>query len=204
MAPAISSESMDSCEKTVAVECATINADGTYALESFDLTDSEITELQTNIATLTDLIKSQTDMSSLINLLMRFLNNGNYPILSRLVEYLLSAEFLTNKDIILSQGFSYNINPFKKTSTDFMKPFVVWRYMESSNMFTTPCSTTVVKFDPLEFKTVTGAQIGLLLRFKGIYIHIPRQMPEQSFTFFAGFARHSGVFELPSFEYPMV
>jgi hypothetical protein len=120
-----------------------------------------------------------------------------------LISYILQGELLKNKDIVISQGFNYNINPFKTISTDFMKPIVFWRYMESSEMFMTPCSTTIINFDPLEFKTLIGAQMGLLLRFRGIYIHIPKQMPEQSFTFFIGFARYAGGFELPSLSIPM-
>ena len=203
MVPAFSSETTSIKQsKTTSVKYATIEADGTFAYQTIELTEEEIAQLQNNIATLTDLIQSQPDKTSLLNLLMRYLDNNDYPFLSRLITYLLSQEFFKNKDIIISQGWNYNFNPFKKTSIDFMKTIAVWRYMESSSIMALPSTTAIINFDPMEIKTLTGSQMGLLLRFKGVSIHIPQDFPQESFSFFIGFTRYAGGIELPSLPIP--
>jgi hypothetical protein len=199
MAPAFSSEAT-SIEQTptTTVEYATVEENGKLVYQSIEMTEDDIIELQSSIAALNDLLKSQQDMPSIIQLLLRYLDNNNYPILSKLISYLLNAEFLKNKDLVVSQGWSYNFNPFKKASTDFMKPFAVWRYTKSPSMLVIPSTTTIINFNPMEVKTLAGGQIGVLLRFKGFYIHIPKPLPDESFTFFIGFARYAGGIELPT------
>lgn len=189
---------------TIAIELGSVKNDGSQTIEKLQLSEDEVASLQIKLSTLIDLIRSRTDKDSLFDLLQLFLNGNEYPILSKIINYLIDSQVLTNRQIIVSEGWCYDFNPFKKTQTDVMKPLTVWRYAEGSEKLPIPSTTTIIKFNPMETEHVGGGQIGLMVRFKGIYVHIPQKLPDQSFTFFIGFARHAGAFDLPTLTLPTI
>jgi hypothetical protein len=50
--------------------------------------------------------------------------------------------------------------------------------------------------NPFNVKTFIGNQIGLMLRFRGVHIHIDRSYPLGSYTIFLGTAKNVGGFEI--------
>ncbi|MFO8077485.1 MAG: hypothetical protein R6U21_02420, partial [Thermoplasmatota archaeon] len=203
MAPALTAVPKNTEQKdTIAIELASIASDGSQQIETLDLTEDEAANLQLSLTSLLELIRSIKDKSSLIDLLQLFFNGNEYPILSKIITNLFNSQLLENRQIVVSEGWNYDLNPFKKTEKDVMKPLTIWRYAESSDKLPIPSSTSIIRFNPMETETYTGSQLGLLVRFKGIYVHIPQKLPEQSFTFFIGFARHAGAFELPTLTMP--
>jgi hypothetical protein len=94
------------------------------------------------------------------------------------------------------------LNPFKKGQTDFVRPITCWHYAPQSETLLYPSTTATLNLDPFEFKTITGSQFGLMMRFRGVYIHIPQSLPNQSFTFFVGSAKYIMNIELPTLQLP--
>jgi len=200
VAPLISATQTE--EENYAVEYAMVNADGSISEESMVLNAEELSLLQIRLSSLFDLLKSTNDKSILFNLLLNYINGEDFPVVSKIVEYLLGSELLEGRQLIISEGWGYDLNPFKKMSTDIIKPVTLWKYGELSDIFPVPSTTAVLKLSPFEVKTFTGSQIGLMLRFRGIYVHIPQQMPMQSFTFFLGSAKYVFGAEVPTIELP--
>ena len=203
MAPALTAVQKTTDEKnTIGIELASIGSDGNQQIQTFDLTKDEAASLQLKLSSLLELIRSMNDKKSVLDLFQLFVNDNEYPIISSLFTMLIDSKILSNRQIVVSEGWSYDANPFKKTETEAMKPLIFWHYCESSDKLPIPSSTSIIRFNPMETQTYTGGQLGLLFRFKGIYVHIPQKLPEQSFTFFIGFAKHSGAFEIPTLNMP--
>ncbi len=202
MAPALTAVPKTTEKNTIGIELASIGSDGSQEIQTLDLTKDEAANLQLKLTSFLELIRSMNDKKSLLDLFQLFVNGNEYPILSNLVTMLIDTQLLSNRQIVVSEGWNYDLNPFKKTETDVMKPLTVWRYTESSDKLPIPSSTSIIRFNPMETQTYTGSQLGLLVRFKGIYVHIPQKLPDQSFTFFIGFAKHAGAFELPTLSMP--
>jgi len=201
ISPMIAAMKTSSEEKFV-VEYAMINTDGSISEETMLLNSEELSLLQGKLSTFLDLLKSTTDKTTLLNLLLNYLAGDNYPLLSSIIKYFLSSELIGSRQFVISEGWGYNLNPFKKMSTDIMKPVSFWRYGESSDILPIPSSTVVLKLSPFEVKTYTGSQLGLMFRFRGIYVNIPQQMPNQSFTFFLGSAKNVFGTEVPTITLP--
>ena len=201
MAPLISATQLQE-EETYAVEYSMINPDGSISEETVLLDAEELALLQGRLSKLLDLLRSTTDKNLLISLLMSFLTGSNHPIFSKIVQYFLSSELLNGRQIVASQGWGYTLNPFKKTSTDIIKPVTIWKYAASSDTLPIPSTTGVLRLNPLEMKTFGGSQLGVMLRFRGIYVHIPQQMPAMSYTFFLGTAKYVFGAEVPTITLP--
>ncbi len=189
-------------EEKYAVTYAMINNDGTFSEETILLDAEELLHLQDQLSTFLELFKSTTDKTILLNLLYTFLNGDNYPVLSNIIQYFLSSGLLASHELIVSEGWGYNLNPFKKMSIDIVKPVTLWLYGGQSNILSMPSSTVIMKLSPFEVKTLTGSQLGCMFRFRGIYVHIPQQVPMQSFTFFLGSARNAFGVAFPGITLP--
>lgn len=199
-APAISAE--ESKTPTYAVKLNSIGENGRLIKETFVLSEEEIEVLKFRLNWIFDLLKNQVDMQGVLNILQRFLNMDDYPILSRIVTNILDSKLMMKGNLVFSEGWSMTLNPFNDGDISFMKPITFWSYQESSDMFDIPSMTTIVDLNPFELKTIQGNQIGFMFRFKGIYLEITQPLPQQSFTFFVGVSRHAGAIELPNLSLP--
>ena len=95
---------------------------------------------------------------------------------------------------VISQGWGYNLNFFRDSSYKIMmKPLTLWRYYDSSKAGTTSL-TYISRPENTRASETTillkGHQMGLMLRFTGIYIYEANTFPKQSYTFFIGFAQY--------------
>ena len=109
-----------------------------------------------------------------------------------------------DRQLIISAGWGLTLNPFKKTQTDFVKPITFWHYADQSDTMLIPSITASLTLNPFQVKSMMGSQLGVMIRFRGVYVNIPQQLPQQSFTFFIGSAKHILNVELPTFELPQI
>ena len=197
MAPAIANEDIkeESFEETVTVEYSSIDLSGYITEEKITLSEQEFTDLKIKLSSLLDDLKSKNDKKEVMDVLTTFLDRNDQSLLGKILSYLLNSEILGNRELVISQGSGYNLNPFKESKTKITKPFTLWLYGETSGQSLFPSGTGVVSFNPFEIKTFTGAQMGFMLRFRGLYIQVAQPMYQQSYTFFIGTARHVGGFE---------
>ena len=71
----------------------------------------------------------------------------------------------------------------------------LWCYVDSSDIMPISSGTGVISLNPFEIKTFTGAQMGFMLRFRGLYIHVAQPLPQKAYTFFIGTAKQIGGIE---------
>jgi hypothetical protein len=189
-APLFSAEPQLQEARTTPIEITSIQQDGSYATETFQLTTDEMTSVIRKIQEINDALNKATDRYSLIDILLGLLRgNNNNPLLSKIIQNILGNGINIDKKFIASAGWGLNLNPMKDMKTDFVKPLTFWHYAEMSDAMQVQSMTALFQFNPIKFKTAIGSQIGFMFRFKGIYVHMPEQYPNQSFTFFAGTAK---------------
>jgi hypothetical protein len=195
--PAIANEQIEekACEETVTVEYTSMDLDGSTVGEKFSISEQEFTDLKTKLSSLFDTLKSKTDRKDVIDVLTSFLDRNDNPLLSKILASLLNSEILDNRKLVVSYGWGYDLNPFKDSKTKVAKPFTLWHYTDASNQMLIPSGTGIVSLDPFEIKTFTGAQMGFMLRFRGLYIHVAQPLSQTSYTFFIGTAKYAGGFE---------
>ncbi|MEA3458803.1 MAG: hypothetical protein U9R21_09025 [Candidatus Thermoplasmatota archaeon] len=193
--PAIANEQIEekACEEIINVEYTSIDFDGSTIGEKFSISEQEFTDLKTRLSSLFDALKSKTDSKDVIDVLTSFLDRNDHPLLNKILKSILNSEILGNRKLVVSYGGGYNLNPFKDSKTKVAKPFTLWLYADASNQM--PSGTGIVSLNPFEIKTLTGAQMGFMLRFRGLYIHVAQPLSQTSYTFFIGTARYAGGFE---------
>jgi len=200
--PAITAEIPTQDEQTIPVEITTVQENGFLQTETFQLSNVEWSSLIQKLNSLMQLLNMVKGKEATSNLLLDFLNTNDNPILSRIISGFLNSNMNFKRQLVVSAGWGVNLNPFEKTQTDFIKPITFWHYAEQSNTMQFPSMTASMDFSPFKFKTMMGSQIGLMFRFRGVYVHLPQTFPEQSFTFFMGTAKYIINFELPNIQLP--
>lgn len=149
---------------------------------------------------LSDLTMEKNNFDNLRDLLNWLLNKSDFPVLSYLLSQLINTERLQDRELILSLGWDYDLNPLKKNQFKIMKPLKFWLFTESSNLINLPSTTIVISSNPFNIQRVMGNQIGFVYRFRGLYGHMPQQFPKQSFTYMIGTAKGAAAFELPTLQ----
>ena len=200
--PAMSTEIQTKNDLTVPIELTSVQEDGTCQTETYDMTYEEMSRLLPKLRNLIDLLNGIKDKNTLLDILLELLGGNQNSLLGRLINYLITSGIAYDGQIVMSCGWGYNLNPLKDAKTDFVKPITMWHYSKESNMYMLPSTTAILQFSPFKFKTVGGSQFGFMFRFRGVYIHIPEQIPNQSFTFFIGSAKHIINVELPNITLP--
>lgn len=158
--------------------------------------------------------KIQNDLVSIIGALLREKNNfedlqdiidwlknrADNPFISVILSRLLNLDRFKGKDLILSAGWNYDLNPFKKVNIKIMKPLTLWMYTDASNEAKFSSMSIVISMDPFNIEQVFGNQFGYMVRFRGFYGHMPQQYPKKSFTYMIGMAQNVLAVELPDFD----
>lgn len=183
-------------EESYSVELNLIDYEGIFSQEKVELSLSEIEGLKDRISSIIENLQSSKNENEIIDVLESFLNFQEYPFLSNILEQLLNSRFSFDRNLIFSQGWGYNLNPLKNSKIDFIKSIYFWRYSDSANPIDVPSSTAALSMDPFKVKTFMGNQMGAMLRFRGVHIHIARSYPLGSYTIFLGSANRVGGFEI--------
>ncbi|MCK5258698.1 MAG: hypothetical protein KAJ69_04190 [Thermoplasmatales archaeon] len=178
-------------DEVVNIEYALVDLDGTVIIEKFTLSEQEFKELEVMLSEFMEKIQSATDHDDVMNILNTFLRN-RHPVLSFILKPLSSYKMFRNRAFIVSQGWGHKLNPFKNSSAEIYKLFNFWHYTNRSE-FGMPSGTFILRhgsFFDTNAKVLRGIQIGMMTRFRGIYMYIARPLYEKSYTFFMGTAHH--------------
>ncbi len=178
-------------DEVVNIEYALVDLDGTVIIEKFTLSEQEFEELEVMLSEFMEKIQSATDHDDVMNILNTFLRN-RHPVLSFILKPLSSYKMFRDRAFIVSQGWGHKLNPFKNSSAEIYKLFNFWHYTNRSE-FGMPSGTFILRHGSLfdtDAKFLRGIQIGMMTRFRGIYVYIARPLPEKSYTFFMGTTHH--------------
>ena len=178
-------------DEVVNIEYALVDLDGTVTIEKFILSEQEFKELEVMLSEFMEKIQSATDRNDVINIINTFFGN-KHPVLSFILKPLNIYKMFRNRAFVVSQGWSYKLNPFKDNSVEMYKPFNCWYYSDQSK-FEMLSRTFILRHGRLldmDIECLRGMQIGMMTRFRGIYIYVARPPPEKSYTFFMGTAHH--------------
>ncbi|HEC89503.1 MAG: hypothetical protein DRN12_03990 [Thermoplasmata archaeon] len=186
-------------ENKTTIRYGILNSDGTFEQQSVTLSERELTDLISKLTRLINLLQTFNGDWSIIDSLLK-----GHPLLQKLLQYLLSSDVLGNKKIVASFGLGRSFNPFKELKTSIMRPFTFWHYSNTvvSEQIPIPSTTVILDLNPFKISTFKGFQIGFMLKFRGFYIYIPRQLPEQSITLFIGVTPSVWAFALPEMPTP--
>jgi hypothetical protein len=172
----------------------TIQEDGTSTTEEIISSEEEIVTLKNTLSTLIQRASFAKNWQRLQDIISNLINSNN-PILSKMFKPLIKFRPLLNRALVISLGHNFKFNPFKN-NLKIRKKLGFWHYSSGKII---KDRTIIFKPLALKLKVLSGAQIGFMARFVGIYIFIPRKIPEKSFTFFMGTARRIKGFQaLPS------
>ena len=178
-------------DEVVNIECALLDLDGSVTIEKFTLSEQEFKELEVMLSEFMEKIQSATDRNDVINIIDTFFGD-KHPVLSFILKSLNIYKMFRNRAFVVSQGWSYKLNPFKDNSVETQKPFNCWYYSDQSK-FEMPSRTFILRhgrFLDMDIECLRGIQIGMMTRFRGIYIYVAQPPPEKSYTFFMGTAHH--------------
>ena len=178
-------------DEVVNIECALFDLDGSATIEKFTLSEQEFKELEGMLSEFMEKIQSATDRNDIVNIIDTFFGN-KHPVLSSILKPLNIYKMFRNRAFVISQGWSYKLNPFKDNSVEARKPFNCWYYSDQSK-FEMLSRTFILRHGRLldmDIECLRGMQIGMMTRFRGIYIYVARPPPEKSYTFFMGTAHH--------------
>jgi hypothetical protein len=194
--PSISNEDIKEQinDEKVTIKC--IDFDSSTIVKKYTISEEESSNLKIKLSSLFNILKTINNKDGLMDELISLFDDNDNSFINNIIMDLLNTEILDNRKLIVSQGWGYNLNLFKRSSTDIIKPFTIWRYTDQSNQLFIPSGSAIVSLNPFEIKTFVGAQIGFMFRFRGLYIHVARPIQQKSYTFFIGTAGQAGGFEL--------
>ena len=185
----------------ISIEIGTLTEDGFSEIETFLLSDGQILELETFFATITQKMESAGSWEE-INCILDEIPDTPGPLIEIVNKIILKIKFIIhnilakfklyfNRGFIVSFGHNYKLNPFKKSEIKLMKNFAMWRYSNKAMLKDRTVIFKMIK-DPLDakIKTLKGMQLGFMVNFIGLHIHIARKFPAHSTTFFLGIARY--------------
>ena len=113
-----------------------------------------------------------------------------YPLLSCMITVLIRLRMIHNPVFIISQGWSYTLNPLRNTTLDLYRLLGIWHYGPGSMV--KPSTTVILRhgYGTWEKEVLLGRQVGIVSNFYGLWLHIPKRPPQKSYTFVIGFAYH--------------
>ncbi|RLC83316.1 MAG: hypothetical protein DRI37_10375 [Chloroflexi bacterium] len=195
--PLVMGISLEEKEDMTTIEYTTVDENGKLVREYLTLPGEQTTQLVFWIIQLLKLLERHPWDSPIIQFFLK-----DHPLLQKIFSYLLSSNIL-NKKLVASLGWGRCFNPFKEVKTAFIKPLVFWHYANAvPEGLPIPSTTLIMDLNPFKLTTFKGFQLGLLLKFRGVYVHIPRPLPELSMTFFIGTAKQVWGVAFPLPEIP--
>jgi len=183
--------------RNILVEIADVGADGNFITEKFLLNENELFDLQNLISELMEKIQNTNDRNAINRIINTFLG-GKHPVIKAMSKILFKGKLSKTRSFVISSGHSFDLNPIKKTSLKIRKTFSLWHY-SSNELFKD--KTLIIQPLALKLKTLKGTQLGIMTRFRGLYMHISRNLPNKSYTFFMGTAKNIMGFQMPTSDF---
>ena len=179
--------------ETYDVEIAVVD-EGIIKTETIKLTEREVGQLQLALAEVMEKLETADNADDVMDIIGTFpFFNGKHPILTWILNFFSVYKLPRSRAFVFSHGWGYKINPFKGNTVDLYRPFTMWQYSTRSRFtIPIPAKTFIMRFSPFNVNFLHGTQIGMMSRFIGLYIYISQPVPQKSYTFFMGTARHIG------------
>lgn len=143
---------------------------------------------------------NEEELSSLIEYLsimlpLEITNDTNFDDIINIIKDILNRNpTLIRKTLIISQGWSYNINFLKNTKLQIKHDlFHFWQYIQASKRGRESKTFVIKSNEPISSKTIelySGTQIGFMFRPLGIYCFQKNTFPILSYSLFIGFASY--------------
>ena len=183
-------------EKTIKMEYTIANLDGSITTEKIELTDQEFSGLQDILSELMEKLESANDLDEIKDTIDSTLHRNGFfgcehPILNWILNFLSLYKLPRSRAYVISQGWSFKINPFKNHNLNIYRPLTVWQYSNRWG-YDIPGKTFILKPSPFNTEVLHGRQIGMMTHFFGLYIFVSQPCPQKCWTFFMGSARHIG------------
>ena len=195
IAPSFTAE-IETSTNTYPVEITSVDENGAIISEILNYTQDEIDILQTQFDLIQKGARDKMDLKEIIDLIMDVFNSTNYPILSRILTRFIDTDLFLKGKLVVSKGWSKTLNPFSDGEISITKIISLFRYREDMSLFNIPSMTTIIDPEPFQLESYSGNHICFLFRFKGIYIHITKPFPQQSFRYILGMSRFATVLDL--------
>jgi hypothetical protein len=195
LTPASIAES-ETAQPTYPVTITSIDDTGTTVSEIIHFTINEINFLTETFDQIQQHARDEMDLKEIVELLLDVFNSTHYPILSRILSRLIDTDLFIKGNFVVSKGWSRTLNPFSDGEISVVKMISLFRYREDMGMFGIPSTTTIIDPNPFELESYSGNHVCFLFRFKGIYIHITKPFPQQSFRYILGMSRYAAVLDI--------
>jgi len=179
--------------ESIPIEIISLNSDEILTKDTIYITENELEELENTISILIDKISSADSWNSVRNIINNFLEGNKLGIFTILKT--LFSKIIAFRTYVISTGHGYKLNPIRKGSIRIRKRVSLWHY-SSGKMIKD--RTIILKPLALKMKILKGSQFGMMTRFTGAYIHVPRKFPQKSYTFFMGMVRHASGIQMPN------
>ena len=169
-------------------------------IKVYSLRQNDFIKIRDLLDKIIDLLMSGIGIQGLIQFLDNLGNNDN-SIINNIIDFIRDRIADNNnnrsplqKTFIVSQGWSYNLNLYKKSVFQLKRNFITfWHYCKSARTGGESKTFILKPEDMLISKSaeaLIGRQTGLMIRPKGIYIYKASMFPKPSYTFFIGFANN--------------
>jgi hypothetical protein len=176
----------------IPVEITTFNSDNILKTETIHISEQDLEEFENSVSILMDKIQSANSLQAIRDIIKNFLEGNNLGILT-LLKTLLS-KIISFRTYVISSGHGYKFNPLKKGSIKIRKKVSFWHYSSGKLI---KDRTLIIKPLALKMKILRGSQFGMMRRFTGAYIFVPRKFPQKSYTFFMGIAKRVSGLQMP-------
>jgi hypothetical protein len=186
----------ETSQDTYPVEITSVDETGAATTELLHFTQEEINILQEKIDLIQKLARKDIDLKEIIDMIMNVLNSTNYPILSRILTRVIDTNLFLKGKFVISKGWSRTLNPFSEGEISVTKMISIFRYREDLSLLNIPSTTTIIDPDPFTVNSYSGNHLCFLFNFKGIYIHITKPLPQQSFRYILGMSRFASVLDI--------
>ncbi|MEF8848159.1 MAG: hypothetical protein V5A68_03405 [Candidatus Thermoplasmatota archaeon] len=210
--PVITAESQKEDTKTTTLKLKTIDKNGESVEKTINVEKEQIQNLKSSLIDLIQQLMNAENTDEMMSKILEIVNmQENHPILSKILKFMLDRGILQDTllgkiiplrgSFIVSQGWCYKLNILKDSKFRLAtKPLFFWRYAEKSQQNDVDSQTYRFKLNTFSPEVTVGRQIGLMTRFKGVYVYEANPINQQSYTLFLGLAKNANAMELPTFS----
>jgi len=174
-------------EEQTEVLFESISEDGIVKHERLSLSETELAIFVGKLSEVFRTINELKDLDQLFKML-KDLFGSESRLVSNMLKLFTKTGLLKNRALVLSHGSNLDFNPLNRNKIKLRNRFSFWRYGSGEGL---PANTLILKPFKLKFNRLTGLQFGFMNRFLGLYIHVSRPLPQNSFTFFMGTAKNA-------------
>ncbi len=172
-----------------------IEIDESVFIDELTLTNKDVEILKDIIDEIAEKVRSTKDIDEIFNILEK--NRDRNPVLINLLKKFIERRISNSRSLVLSYGRGLQFKPFNKRDIKITKRLCIWHYNNQAKLGS---KTVIIKPLTLDVQVLKDSQIGIMTRFRGLYLNFNKRLPEPSITFFIGSAKHIKGFDFPDPE----